>query len=93
VYRSRPKGRLDKEILEFLSSMHDDLQLLQYDVLGSEAHVVMLNKIGVLTLHETKALLAALEEARHNPEKLTTRMLKISMNLLSPILYRKSGSR
>ena len=71
MYRSRPKGRLDKEILEFLSSMHDDQQLLRYDVLGSEAHVVMLNQIGILTLHETKVLLAALEEVRHNPEILT----------------------
>ena len=71
MYRSRPKGRLDKEILEFLSSMHDDLQLLRYDVMGSEAHVVMLNQIGILTLHETKVLLAALEEVTHNPEILT----------------------
>jgi len=93
VYRSRPKGSLDKDILEFLSSMNDDLQLLQYDVIGSEAHVVMLNQIGILTMHEAKVLLEALEEVRHNPEILTTLMLKISMSLLSLILYKNSGSR
>jgi argininosuccinate lyase len=71
VYRSRPKGSLDKDILEFLSSMNDDLQLLQYDVIGSEAHVVMLKQIGILAVHEAKVLLEALEEVRHNPEILT----------------------
>jgi len=71
VYRSRPKGNLDKHILDFLSSMKDDQQILNYDILGSEAHVLMLHDIGILTLHETKKILTALEQIRHKPALLT----------------------
>lgn len=72
MYRSRPKGNLDKEMLNFLSSMNDDLQILHYDIMGSEAHVIMLHEIGILTLHETKKILVALEQIRHKPALLTT---------------------
>ena len=72
MYRSRPKGNLDKEMLNFLSSMNDDLQILHYDILGSEAHVIMLHEIGILTLQETKKILVALEQIRHKPALLTT---------------------
>jgi argininosuccinate lyase len=71
VYRSRPKGNLDKDILNFLSSMTDDQQILHYDILGSEAHVIMLHEIGILTQHEQKKMLAALEQIRHKPALLT----------------------
>ncbi len=71
MYRSRPKGNLDKDVLNFLSSMNDDRQILNYDILGSEAHVLMLHDIGILTMHETKKILTALERIRHRPALLT----------------------
>jgi argininosuccinate lyase len=71
VYRSRPKGNLDKDILNFLSSISDDQQILHYDILGSEAHVIMLHEIGILTHHEQKKILTALERIRHKPSLLT----------------------
>jgi argininosuccinate lyase len=71
VYRSRPKGNLDKDILNFLSSISDDQQILHYDILGSEAHVIMLHEIGILTHHEQKKILMALERIRHKPSLLT----------------------
>ncbi len=71
MYRSRPKGNLDKDILNFLSSMNDDQQILNYDIFGSEAHVLMLHDIGILTLHETKKILTALEQIRDKPALLT----------------------
>jgi len=67
VYRSRPKGNLDKDILNFLSSISDDEQILHYDILGSEAHVIMLHEIGILTHHEQKKILTALERIKHKP--------------------------
>jgi argininosuccinate lyase len=70
VYRSRPKGNLDKDILNFLSSISDDQQILHYDILGSEAHVIMLHEIGILTHHELKKILTALERIRHKPSLL-----------------------
>lgn len=71
MYRSRPKGNLDKDILNFLSSMTDDQQILHYDILGSEAHVIMLHEIGILTHLEQKKILTALERIRHKPALLT----------------------
>lgn len=67
MYRSRPKGNLDKDMLNFLSSMNDDQQILYYDILGSEAHVIMLHDIGILTLDETQKILVVLEQIRHKP--------------------------
>lgn len=72
MYRSRPRGNLDKDMLNFLSSMNDDQQILYYDILGSEAHVIMLHDIGILTLDETQKILVALEQIRHKPALLTT---------------------
>ncbi|HMH10859.1 MAG TPA: hypothetical protein VK553_09130 [Candidatus Nitrosopolaris rasttigaisensis] len=54
-------------MLNFLSSMNDDQQILYYDILGSEAHVIMLHDIGILTLDETQKILVALEQIRHKP--------------------------
>jgi argininosuccinate lyase len=71
VYRSRPRGKLDKDILNFLSSMTDDEQILHYDILGSEAHVIMLQEIGILTQDEQKKILTALEQIRRKPALLT----------------------
>jgi len=70
VYRSRPRGNLDKDILDFLSSISDDQQILHYDILGSEAHVIMLHEIGILTHDEQKKILIALERIRHKPSLL-----------------------
>ena len=70
MYRSRPRGNLDKDILDFLSSISDDQQILHYDILGSEAHVIMLHEIGILTHDEQKKILIALERIRHKPSLL-----------------------
>src|SRR5919107_4944727 len=52
MYRSRPKGNLDDYTLSFLSSVCDDYDLLYYDLIGSQAHVVMLYEVGVLSKNE-----------------------------------------
>lgn len=47
MYRSRPRGALDDDILKFLSSIDVDEGILYYDIMGSEAHSMMLYDIGV----------------------------------------------
>jgi argininosuccinate lyase len=54
-------------MLDFLSSMADDQELLAYDLLGSQAHVLMLKDIGLLTYDDTKAILTALDQLRDQP--------------------------
>lgn len=66
MYRSRPKGRIDDNVLAFLSSIQHDQFILYYDILGSEAHSIMLHEQRILSLEELKKILAALEEAKNN---------------------------
>lgn len=61
MYRSRLKGKLDKDALKFLSSISDDLALLYYDIVGSEAHSLMLHENGLISQQELKKILNALE--------------------------------
>jgi argininosuccinate lyase len=64
MYRSRLKGKLDKDALKYLSSIDDDLALLYYDVIGSEAHSIMLYENNLISKQEVRKILKALESAR-----------------------------
>jgi argininosuccinate lyase len=70
MYRSRPRGLIDQEILKFLSSIRDDFAVFYYDIIGSEAHVIMLHEIGYLSKGELVDILTALEEAKVHPEEI-----------------------
>ncbi|MFQ5941854.1 MAG: argininosuccinate lyase [Nitrososphaerales archaeon] len=64
MYRSRLKGHLDKDTLRYISSINDDLVLLYYDIIGSEAHSIMLYEQGLIKKSELKKILDALEGAK-----------------------------
>ena len=64
MYRSRPKGRLQNDASKLLSSVVEDSQIFYYDILGSQAHSLMLYDIGILTRSELKKILEPLEEIR-----------------------------
>src|SRR5262245_828683 len=68
MYRSRPEGSIDREILNYVSSLKDDSEIFFYDIIGSEVHVIMLHEIGYLSREELVELLQALEEAKHHPK-------------------------
>ncbi|HET7148700.1 MAG TPA: lyase family protein, partial [Candidatus Nitrosopolaris sp.] len=91
MYRSRPKGNLDKDMLNFLSSMNDDQQISRYDILGSEAHVVMLHDIGILNPHETKKILVALEQIRHKSALPTIGDVEDIHESIESLIIQKTG--
>ncbi len=64
MYRSRLRGSLDKDVLEYLSSIEEDKALLQYDIIGSMAHVIMLNECNIISIDDAKEILKALCKAR-----------------------------
>lgn len=64
MYRSRPEGSIDREILNYVSSLEDDFVIFFYDIIGSEAHMIMLHEMGYLSRRELIELLQALEEAK-----------------------------
>lgn len=70
MYRSRPVGNLDSNALSFLSSMNDDIDLFFYDILGSQAHVIMLFESNILTQKEAVEILKGLNRLLTNPEQL-----------------------
>ena len=56
--------QVDQEVDRFTvgKDREMDLYLAKYDVLGSMAHITMLESIGLLTAEELQTLLAALRE-------------------------------
>lgn len=91
MYRSRPKGNLDDEVLHFLSSMQNDTRLLVYDVLGSQAHSIMLYETGQLTGHDLGRILAALESARKDSSHLETEGFEDIHEALEAFVIKKAG--
>ena len=64
MYRSRLEGKLDENTLEFLSSISDDFQIALYDILGSQAHTLMLLENKIITKSEAAKILRALEKLK-----------------------------
>jgi argininosuccinate lyase len=64
VYRSRLEGKLDENTLEFLSSISDDFQIALYDILGSQAHTLMLLENKIISKPEAIKILGALEKLK-----------------------------
>ena len=71
MYRSRLKGKLDENALEFLSSISDDFEIALYDILGSQAHTIMLLENKIIAKPEAVKILSALErlKKKHFSEK------------------------
>jgi argininosuccinate lyase len=72
MYRSRPTDKLKDDVLRFLSSVDQDHSILYYDIIGSEAHSIMLHEMGHITDGELKKILSALEEAKKSPDSIRT---------------------
>jgi argininosuccinate lyase len=62
MYRSRPSGNLDNKALSFLSSLDEDAELFYYDILGSQAHVIMLYEVGILAKKELIDILKGMNQ-------------------------------
>ena len=97
MYRSRTGESLDKDAFEFLSSAETDSHLLYYDVLGSEAHVIMLYEIGLLAPSNLGKLLYGLERIRENPNILSTEKFEdihecVEAQLISELGYEVGGT-
>ena len=64
MYRSRLGKKLDDITLSYVSSMSDDTDIAFYDIIGSEAHVIMLYENKLLTKKELKSILSSLENLK-----------------------------
>ena len=64
MYRSRLGTDLSDITLDYVSSIDDDSKIAMYDILGSQAHVLMLYEKKILTRSDTKKILTALESLK-----------------------------
>ena len=64
MYRSRLGKNLGKVTLDYVSSLNDDVAIAHYDILGSQAHTIMLYENRVITKKEVKKILKGLENLK-----------------------------
>ena len=76
-----------------MTSINDDYAILYYDILGSEAHSIMLYEIGFLTLVDLKKILHGLEEVKRNPDVLSTDSYEDIHEALEAFIIQKVGNK
>ena len=64
MYRSRLGNDLSDITLDYVSSIDDDSQIAVYDIVGSQAHALMLHKQNIITKNDAKKILTALESLK-----------------------------
>ena len=65
MYRSRLGTDLSNITLDYVSSIDDDSQIALYDIIGSQAHTVMLLENKIITKNDAKKILSALENLKN----------------------------
>jgi len=64
LYRSRLGNDLNEITLDYVSSISDDVEIALFDILGSQAHVIMLYENQIITKNDAKKILTALESLK-----------------------------
>jgi len=64
LYRSRLGNDLNELTLDYVSSLFDDAEIGFYDIIGSQAHTIMLYENKIITKKDTKKILTALEKLK-----------------------------
>ena len=64
MYRSRLGNDLSDITLEYVSSIKDDYDIALFDIIGSQAHVVMLQENEIISKNDAKKILKTLESLK-----------------------------
>lgn len=64
MYRSRMGKNLDDVTLSYVSSISDDEEIIFYDIVGSQAHCIMLYENKIISKTEVVKILKALEKLK-----------------------------
>lgn len=64
MYRSRMGKNLDEITLSYVSSISDDAEIIFYDIVGSQAHSIMLYENKIITKTDVSKILHALEKLK-----------------------------
>ncbi|MFZ8937739.1 MAG: argininosuccinate lyase [Nitrosopumilaceae archaeon] len=90
MYRSRLGNDLSDITLEYVSSIKDDSEIALFDILGSQAHVLMLQENKIISKNDAKKILVALESLKK--EKLdSTSDAEDIHELIESLVIKKAG--
>ena len=64
MYRSRLDTNLSDITLDYVSSIDDDSEIALYDIIGSQAHTLMLFQNNIITKNDAKKILSSLENLK-----------------------------
>ena len=64
MYRSRLDTNLSDITLDYVSSIDDDSAIALYDIIGSQAHTLMLFQNNIITKNDAKKILSSLENLK-----------------------------
>ena len=65
MYRSRLGTDLSNITLDYVSSINDDSEIALYDIIGSQAHTIMLFQNNIITKNDAKKILSSLENLKN----------------------------
>ena len=90
MYRSRLGTNLSDITLEYVSSINDDSEIAIYDIVGSQAHTVMLYQKDIITKNDAKKILSALDVLKN--EKFDTSSGAEDIHeLIESLVIKKAG--
>jgi argininosuccinate lyase len=90
MYRSRLEKNLDEHTLDYVSSISDDSEIALYDIVGSQAHSIMLYENKILSRAEVKKILSALEKIKK--ENLSAKSSAEDIHeLIETLVIKKTG--
>jgi len=90
MYRSRLGTDLSDITLDYVSSINDDSQIALYDILGSQAHVIMLYENQIISKNDAKKIISALESLKN--EKFDTSSGAEDIHeLIETLVVKKAG--
>ena len=90
MYRSRLGTDLSDITLDYVSSINDDSEIALYDILGSQAHVLMLFQNNIITNIDAKKILSALETLKNEKFDVTSDAEDIH-ELIETLVIKKAG--
>ena len=64
MYRSRLDADLSNITLDYVSSINDDSEIALYDIVGSQAHTLMLFQNNIIAKNDAKKILSSLENLK-----------------------------
>jgi len=90
MYRSRLGTDLSDITLDYVSSINDDSEIALYDILGSQAHALMLFQNNIITNNDAKKILSALENLKNEKFDVSSGAEDIH-ELIETLVIKKAG--